>query len=245
MDSAQLELHAADRRRPAVRWLAVACLLSCGHVTDGAERVAVDVEASPAPEPATEPVGEPARAPLHELASEPERAPPEVFELDAPAAEWSVVIDCSEQRAYVRYGARDVATYTVSTSRFGLGSRAGSNKTPLGRHAVAQKFGAGEPLGAVFEGRRPTGRVAEVLGPGVDVEEDLITTRILWLDGLEPGLNRGPGIDSKSRYIYIHGTNEEGLLGRPASHGCIRMSNRDVRELFATIPVGTSVTIRE
>ena len=134
---------------------------------------------------------------------------------------------------------------TTSTSRFGLGSAAGSNRTPLGRHRGTEKIGEGEPIGAIFEGREPTGLIAEVLGPGVDRDEDLITTRILLLEGLERGLNQGPGVDSKARYIYIHGTNEEGLLGRPASHGCIRMTNRDVLELFDNVPVGTIVTIRE
>lgn len=164
---------------------------------------------------------------------------------EQPAVAWEVVVECSQQRAYVTHYGREVASYVVSTSRFGLGSAAGSNKTPLGRHRVAQKFGASEPIGAVFEGRVATGRIAAVLDAGVSAEEDLITTRILWLEGLEPGSNRGPGVDSKARYIYIHGTNEEWLLGRPASHGCIRMSNQDVLELFETIPVGTAVLIRE
>ena len=77
----------------------------------------------------------------------------------------------------------------------------------------------------------------------VDVEEDLILTRILWLEGLEPGVNRGPGIDSRERYIYIHGTNEEGLIGTPASHGCVRMRNQDVVTLFDLLPVGAEVEI--
>ena len=95
----------------------------------------------------------------------------------------------------------------------------------------------------IFRSRANTGKVAKILTEPIDVEEDLVLTRILWLEGLEPGVNRGPGIDSKSRYIYIHGTNEEGLIGTPASHGCLRMKNDDVIDLFDRVPVGTEVWI--
>jgi hypothetical protein len=95
----------------------------------------------------------------------------------------------------------------------------------------------------VFRSREDTGVIAPILTARVDVEEDLILTRILWLEGLEPGVNRGPGIDSRERYIYIHGTNEEGLIGTPASHGCVRMRNQDVVTLFDLLPVGAEVEI--
>lgn len=124
-----------------------------------------------------------------------------------------------------------VKRYSISTSRVGLGNQPGSQRTPRGLHRVAERVGEGEPLGREFVGRRPTARVF-----GADQwckpDGDGVLSRILWLDGLECGLNQGGGVDSRSRYIYIHGTNQEHLLGQPASHGCIRMFNRDVVELF-------------
>lgn len=122
--------------------------------------------------------------------------------------------------------------YVISTSKFGIGSTENSNKTPLGWHRVNERIGHGKPAGAVFSSRRFTGKViphTELNNPN---SEDMVLTRILWLEGLEPGKNSGNGIDSHSRCIYIHGTNQEQLLGQPASHGCIRMSNEDVIELF-------------
>ena len=118
----------------------------------------------------------------------------------------------------------------------GIGAAAGSHRTPPGWHRVAGRIGATAPLGQIFRARR---RTCRVLLPSAWRQppngEDLILTRILRLDGLEPGVNRGPGIDSFSRYVYLHGTNHEQLLGRPASHGCIRMANRDIAALFAFI----------
>jgi len=128
---------------------------------------------------------------------------------------------------------RTVATYPISTARAGVGGEAGSNKTPPGWHRVCTRFGAKAPLGQVFVSRRP------VRGQTLQPEEwraggdiDLILSRILWLDGLEPGVNKGGTVDSRARYIYLHGTNQEQLLGTPASHGCIRMANRDIAALF-------------
>ena len=119
--------------------------------------------------------------------------------------------------------------YPCSTSRFGPGNAEGSEKTPVGLHRIAEKYGDGEPLGMIFSST-PSGA-------------DLITTRILRLEGLQPGLNKGRGIDSYERYIYIHGTPEEGLIGTPASHGCIRMKNDDIAELYPLCPVGLTVEI--
>lgn len=142
-------------------------------------------------------------------------------------------------------GDRVLRDYVVSTSKVGTGGASGSLRTPLGRHRIAEKIGDGAPIGAVFRGRVRTGEVAELLTSAVDVEEDLVLTRILWLEGLEPGVNRGPGVDSKNRYIYIHGTNEEGLIGTAASHGCVRMRNADVVDLYDAVEVGTEVRIVE
>ena len=127
--------------------------------------------------------------------------------------------------------------FLISTSRFGSGQKEGSDQTPLGLHRVAEKIGGGQPIGTVFQGRRPIGYTwaGFPLAP--------ITNRILWLEGLEPGLNRGPGVDSKQRYIYIHGTCDEPTLGRPASRGCIHLAADDLIPLYDQLPVGTLVWI--
>ena len=177
---------------------------------------------------------------------------PRPARLDTPARDLTpnrtgpveLLVDCSAQRMWLLRGGVELRSWPVSTSSYGLGSAAGSNKTPLGRHRVAEKFGADAPLGTIFRARQSTGRTAQVYTDATDVEEDLVLTRILWLEGLEPGSNRGSGVDSKARYIYVHGTNEEGLIGRPASHGCVRMRNRDVAEVFELVPVGTTVTLQ-
>jgi len=124
------------------------------------------------------------------------------------------------------------AEHRISTSRFGTGSREGSHKTPLGLHRVADRIGESEPAGRVFVARQPIRRVVPERDWRRPQSSDMILTRILRLKGLTPGLNRGDGIDSYDRFIYIHGTNQEQMLGRPASHGCIRMGNRAVIALY-------------
>jgi L,D-transpeptidase YbiS len=136
-----------------------------------------------------------------------------------------------------------IRQYPVSTAANGPGEQSGSYCTPRGRHRIAEKIGAGAPLCAAFTSREPTG---EIWTPELDAENpgrDWILTRILWLDGLEPGRNQGGTVDTHDRYIYIHGTHEEHRLGTPASHGCIRMKNADVAELFDLVKVGTEVRI--
>lgn len=150
-----------------------------------------------------------------------------------------------DQKLFLYRAGRLEKTYPVSTSRYGVGNEAGSNKTPLGVHCIKQKIGGGAPLGTVFKGRRNTGQVTPIVPDPITTSDDLITTRILWLAGLEPGVNRGEGIDSYARYIYIHGTHEEGLIGRPASHGCVRMTNRDVAELYDQMQEDDLVLISE
>lgn len=159
------------------------------------------------------------------------------------SADPCLVVSVTQQRLFLVQADRVVADYPVSTSCFGTGAQAGSNQTPLGVHRVAAKFGEGQPAGMVFEARRPTGEVAKIYSDSTDVDEDLVTSRVLWLEGLEPGVNQGGSVDSRARYIYIHGTNEEGLIGRPASHGCVRMKNPDVIDLFGRVPVGSLVVI--
>ncbi len=125
-------------------------------------------------------------------------------------------------------------SYPISTSRFGLGTEPGSNKTPTGCFRVAEKHGAGQPLGMILVSRLATGRFGEEFD-----EHDHVQTRILWLEGLDP-----ENANTFNRYIYIHGTNAESRLGTPASFGCVRMANAEVIALFDRVPVGTPVEIR-
>jgi lipoprotein-anchoring transpeptidase ErfK/SrfK len=165
---------------------------------------------------------------------------------EAGELEQAIVVDVATQRLYLFEKGALVAAYPVSTAERGTGNREGSMRTPLGLHRVAEKFGGNAPPGMIFRGRRATGEIAEILtGADERAQGDEVTSRILWLEGLEPGVNRGGEVDSRRRYIYIHGTPEEGRVGRPASHGCVRMTNADVIELFERVEVGALVDIVE
>ena len=129
--------------------------------------------------------------------------------------------------------------YLCSTSRFGIGELAGSNMTPRGLHRIAEKIGDGCPIGTVFKERKIVGYTSE------GYPNALITTRIMWLEGLEPGFNRGGNVDSHNRYIYIHGTGNQAGIGKPASHGCVHLSDPDLIEVFNLLPSGTLVWISE
>jgi lipoprotein-anchoring transpeptidase ErfK/SrfK len=135
--------------------------------------------------------------------------------------------------------------YPVSTSKFGAGNRENSLMTPQGVHRIVEKYGRGAPLGRIFRDRLDTGETWTVGTRGARGAhgESLILTRILRLEGLEDGINRGQGIDSYERYIYIHGTNNETSIGFPSSHGCVCMTNSDVVELFDDVTEGTIVVI--
>lgn len=138
-----------------------------------------------------------------------------------------------------------IRRYPVSTAANGAGERKNSNRTPRGWHVVRARIGAGAAAGAVFVGRRPTG---EIFSPALREAfpgRDWILSRILWLSGCEPGKNRLGEVDSMQRYIYLHGTPDDVPLGVPASHGCVRMANRDIVELFELLPVGSRVDIEE
>ncbi|MDH3377307.1 MAG: L,D-transpeptidase [Gammaproteobacteria bacterium] len=135
--------------------------------------------------------------------------------------------------------------YRVSTARNGAGERRDSERTPRGRHIVRAKIGAGCTANTVFRGRRPTGELYRPQLKRLYPQRDWILTRIMWLSGLEPGHNRLGLVDTMRRYIYIHGAPDDDRIGEPSSHGCIKMRNADVIELFDQVPVGTIVTIRE
>lgn len=127
--------------------------------------------------------------------------------------------------------------YVISTSKFGIGQIAGSNKTPLGLHRIAEKIGDGCEAGTVFKGRKVIGHLRD----GLPLES--ITTRILWLEGLEEGFNRGGNVDTHSRYIYIHGFGDQQSLGTPTSLGCIHLADADLIPLYDLLPSGTLVWI--
>ena len=129
-----------------------------------------------------------------------------------------------------------------ATAEKGTGSEKDSFKTPLGWHEVFAKTGHGAAWGQVFRSGAPT---PEVWKPGQGTAEDLVLTRVLFLDGLEPGRNKGGNVDSRARYIYIHGTNNEAALGSPSSHGCVRLRNDDVIALYDLVPEGARVLITE
>jgi lipoprotein-anchoring transpeptidase ErfK/SrfK len=154
-------------------------------------------------------------------------------------------VDLDSQVLTLLQGHSPVASYPISSSRKGAGEQMGSEQTPRGAHYVRACIGAGLPPGAVLVGRRPTGEIYSAELAERFPERDWILTRILWLCGLEPGRNRLGRVDSMRRYIYIHGTPDDQPMGQAASHGCIRMRNRDVVELFSLVSPGTRVHIAE
>ena len=138
-----------------------------------------------------------------------------------------------------------IQQYPVSTSKYGTGNQNGSEQTPLGLHRIKDKLGGAMPVNEVFIGRVPHGNLEECIERGVDLPDDVIMSRIMWLEGMEPGHNKGGYVDTYQRYIYIHGTNHEESIGTPTSIGCIRMCNQDIVELFRLVDVGTEVLIQE
>jgi lipoprotein-anchoring transpeptidase ErfK/SrfK len=142
-------------------------------------------------------------------------------------------ISITDQRLRLMDGGGCVVEYIISSAANGVGVEEGSFCTPTGRFVIAEKIGEGEPIGTIFKGRKPVG-----VWKGEVCSDDLVLTRILWLDGLDP-----ENANTKERYIYIHGTNQEERLGEPASCGCIRMGNAEIVDLFDRVNVGTEVTI--
>jgi|SRR5205814_407303 len=161
--------------------------------------------------------------------------PPRTNERSSEQDACEIDISIRDQTLTLRRGDEVLRTYPISSSRFGLGTESGSRKTPLGRFQIAEKIGHGMPPGTIFRSRIPLG--PEDPSPQT---EDWITSRILWLDGMDP-----ENSNTKRRYIYIHGTKHEDRIGQPASHGCIRMRNADVIELFDLVHSGNRVRIIE
>jgi L,D-transpeptidase YbiS len=145
----------------------------------------------------------------------------------------SLHISVRDQRLTVKAGEDTLRSYPISTSRFGIGSEEGSMKTPLGQFRIGQKIGSKILSGTVFKNRKPINQTEQPVS-----DDDLVMSRILWLEGLEED-----NANTRDRYIYIHGTNHENQIGEPASHGCIRMTNADVIELFDLVDEQTPVVI--
>ena len=159
------------------------------------------------------------------------------------AMTYKIDIDISQQRLYLKKNDDLIKSYPISSSKYGEGSTENSNMTPLGLHVIKEKIGTDVPINTLFISRINTKRIVNIENSRNKTKDDHITSRILWLDGLEEGINKGKGVDSYSRYIYIHGTHEEGLIGEKASHGCIRMLNNDVIDLYNYVNIGTEVYI--
>ncbi len=160
-------------------------------------------------------------------------------------AEILLRIDLTEQRLQLLQQGQELLSYPVSTALNGSGEHTGSGCTPRGRHRVRLKIGAGCVENSVFVGRRSTGEIYTPQLAQAHPERDWILTRIIWLTGLEWGFNRGGLVDSLRRYIYIHGCPDSAPMGLPVSHGCIRMRNRDLIELFEQVENGMLVEIFE
>jgi len=164
----------------------------------------------------------------------------------APVVPDHLAVSIADQRLIlVSANGETLGCYPVSTARNGAGEQEGSGCTPRGWHYIRAMIGAGMPEGTVFRARRPTGEIfSEALARRFP-ERDWILSRILWLCGREPGRNRGGAVDSFRRFIYIHGTPDSEPMGIPQSHGCIRMRNRDVIELFDRVRPGLPVLISD
>ncbi len=145
-----------------------------------------------------------------------------------------IQVSVPDQELRLLEGETVVKTWPVSTSKYGLGNEEGSFKTPVGKFQVSEEFGDDAPAGTIFKGRQPVGQWS----PDQPTDEDMVLTRILWLEGLE-----NHNANTKERFIYIHGTNDEERIGQPASIGCVRMKNDDVIALYDQVGVGTEVEI--
>ena len=157
--------------------------------------------------------------------------------------QYAIIVRISKQKLYLVKGNKIINQYSVSTSKYGVGNKDRSNQTPLGMHRICSKICKKVEIGTIFQNRRNTKRLSKIYNKWTFISKDEITTRIFRLEGLESGINKGKGIDSFRRQIYIHGTPVEYLIGKPASNCCVRMRNKDVIELFNCVPRNTLVEI--
>ena len=160
--------------------------------------------------------------------------------LEIAPTKFILAVSISRQTVSLFEENRFVKKLPCSTSRFGIGQIEGSNRTPLGLHCIAEKIGGGAPAGTVFKSRQIVGHTSQP-----EFADAKITTRIMWLEGLEPGFNRDGNVDSRRRYIYIHGTADQETIGEPASCGCIHLADADLLWLFDRVACGTLVWIGE
>jgi hypothetical protein len=178
--------------------------------------------------------------------------PPKELELKLKSlglkpTKFMLAVNITDQSMTLFEGKESIKTYTISSSARGTGQVENTNQTPLGLHRISNKIGGSAPICAIFKSREDTGDICPP-GSSEHKDEDLILSRILRIEGLEEGFNKGRDtegrlVDSFERFIYLHGTNREDLLGTPASHGCLRMGNLDVMDLFDRVPEGTLVWI--
>ena len=154
-----------------------------------------------------------------------------------------IYVSVKSQKMYHIQNNEINSVYRISTAKKGVGNIQNSDKTPTGLHHIKEKHGDKTPLNGRMIGRVFYGQIATIYQDTTSSKTDDITTRILWLDGLEKNINKGGMVDSYNRYIYIHGTSEEGKIGTPASHGCIRMINTEVLEFYNKIPLYTKILI--
>lgn len=162
----------------------------------------------------------------------------------------AAIVSIEEQALYLFENNKFVCSYPVSTSRHGVGQQEDSNQTPIGVHCVKEKIGAEAECAEIFLSRETTNSIAAIEHEAISTDIECITSRILWLTGLEEGINKGKSaegqnVDSFERYIYIHGTHEEGLIGQAASIGCIRMKNAEVIDLFEKLFISSLVIIKQ
>jgi len=235
-------LPAAANVPPLLLLVAAALFGGCSSTPPGSRARVIAPRPPPDARMVPRPTGQPADA------SQP---PATLFEtcraLNLTPTTDLLCVSVGEQRLHWYRGARTTdrqsfvlhRTFPCSTSTYGVGQQLDSYRTPLGLHRVKEKIGAGMPRGTIFKARQPVGYTWR------DDPHASITTRIFWLEGLEPGFNRGGTVDSHARYIYIHGTGRQSRVGRPGSHGCIHLRDEDLVNLFDNTPSGTMVWIAE
>lgn len=168
-----------------------------------------------------------------------------IFQLMTPSKNTQIIVNVADQTLRLEAQGCVIRTYAVSTAKNGTGEQDGSGCTPRGLHFIRAKIGATCEVGTVFIGRRPTGEIFSTALANTNPERDWILTRILWLCGREKGMNRLGSVDTMQRYIYIHGCPDEIQMGTPQSHGCIRMRNADIVDLFDLVEAGTDVDIQD